>query len=227
MHSTRPGSRWTNCGARETFGASSDTSSILTSGWASHGRRHRASDGKDGARGRARGATPLLDPSAGASDDVRGQRGVAPARPGRAGRHRDVELHGPRAAPRLTMATAGPIPLDLAKTGYSYVERPNPAILRLLERHVLSKRRARILDVGCGSAPTHAPFTSVDRTPSSLALSRTSAPWSSHGVRAARCSMARSRPGRELPPPPAPSTRSSSRTSSSTSPTQSPSCAAS
>jgi SAM-dependent methyltransferase len=45
-------------------------------------------------------------------------------------------------------------PLDLARTSYSYVERPNPAIQGLLARHVLSHRNtvapARILDVGCG-----------------------------------------------------------------------------
>ena len=42
-------------------------------------------------------------------------------------------------------------PLDLARTAYSYVERPNPAIQSLLARHVTSGgRHARILDVGCG-----------------------------------------------------------------------------
>jgi SAM-dependent methyltransferase len=43
------------------------------------------------------------------------------------------------------------LPLDLARTSYSYVERPNPAICALLERHVLSvEARPRILDIGCG-----------------------------------------------------------------------------
>jgi SAM-dependent methyltransferase len=42
-------------------------------------------------------------------------------------------------------------PLDLAQTSYSYIERPNPAILSLLRRHVLGARGdASILDVGCG-----------------------------------------------------------------------------
>ncbi len=42
-------------------------------------------------------------------------------------------------------------PLDLAQTSYSYIERPNPAILSLVGRHVLSARGdARVLDVGCG-----------------------------------------------------------------------------
>jgi 2-polyprenyl-3-methyl-5-hydroxy-6-metoxy-1,4-benzoquinol methylase len=45
----------------------------------------------------------------------------------------------------------GAIPLDLARTSYSYVERPNPAIVALLERHVLAVgTRPRILDIGCG-----------------------------------------------------------------------------
>lgn len=43
------------------------------------------------------------------------------------------------------------LPLDLARTSYSYVERPNPAIQSLLAKHVTSKRGgARILDIGCG-----------------------------------------------------------------------------
>jgi SAM-dependent methyltransferase len=43
------------------------------------------------------------------------------------------------------------LPLDLARTSYSYVERPNPAIQSLLAKHVTSKNaRARILDIGCG-----------------------------------------------------------------------------
>ena len=42
-------------------------------------------------------------------------------------------------------------PLDLASTGYSYVERSNPAIQSLFARHVLARRAdARVLDVGCG-----------------------------------------------------------------------------
>jgi SAM-dependent methyltransferase len=42
-------------------------------------------------------------------------------------------------------------PLDLARTSYSYVERPNPAIQSLLARHVTAMRGdALILDIGCG-----------------------------------------------------------------------------
>jgi SAM-dependent methyltransferase len=42
-------------------------------------------------------------------------------------------------------------PLDLARTSYSYVERPNPAIQSLIAKHVTSRRgEARILDIGCG-----------------------------------------------------------------------------
>ena len=42
-------------------------------------------------------------------------------------------------------------PLDLARTSYSYIERPNPSIQHLLAKHVVAtNRRARVLDVGCG-----------------------------------------------------------------------------
>jgi SAM-dependent methyltransferase len=48
--------------------------------------------------------------------------------------------------------TAKTFPLDLEKTAYSYVERPNTVLVKLLEKHVLSKNpRARILDIGCGA----------------------------------------------------------------------------
>jgi SAM-dependent methyltransferase len=48
-------------------------------------------------------------------------------------------------------AQAAAFPLDLARTAYSYVERPNPAIQALVAKHVLSQRPdARILDIGCG-----------------------------------------------------------------------------
>ena len=47
---------------------------------------------------------------------------------------------------------ARPIPLDLERTTYSYVERPNSVLLGLLEDRVLAGRLdARILDVGCGA----------------------------------------------------------------------------
>jgi 2-polyprenyl-3-methyl-5-hydroxy-6-metoxy-1,4-benzoquinol methylase len=49
------------------------------------------------------------------------------------------------------MQTTKTFPLDLSRTSYSYIERPNPAIQSLLARHVLPVRSdARILDVGCG-----------------------------------------------------------------------------
>jgi SAM-dependent methyltransferase len=47
--------------------------------------------------------------------------------------------------------SAGPYPLDLASSAYSYVERANPAIQSLLGRHVLANRNdPRVLDIGCG-----------------------------------------------------------------------------
>jgi 2-polyprenyl-3-methyl-5-hydroxy-6-metoxy-1,4-benzoquinol methylase len=50
------------------------------------------------------------------------------------------------------MNDAKTFPLDLQKTAYSYVERPNTVLVSLLEKHVLRKApRARILDVGCGA----------------------------------------------------------------------------
>ncbi len=46
-------------------------------------------------------------------------------------------------------------PLDLERTGYSYIERPNTVLLDLAHRHVISKNpKARILDVGCGAGAT-------------------------------------------------------------------------
>jgi SAM-dependent methyltransferase len=45
-----------------------------------------------------------------------------------------------------------PIPLDLAATEYSYVERPNSVLLALAEQWVLSGRPSpSVLDVGCGA----------------------------------------------------------------------------
>lgn len=50
------------------------------------------------------------------------------------------------------MTRERPIPLDLAATQYSYVERPNSALLELVGRWVLEGRPTpRILDVGCGA----------------------------------------------------------------------------
>jgi len=43
-------------------------------------------------------------------------------------------------------------PLDLDRTSYSYIERPNSVILSLLEKYVFQKTpSARVLDVGCGA----------------------------------------------------------------------------
>lgn len=52
------------------------------------------------------------------------------------------------------MATRGrkPYPLDLESRRFSYVERPNRALLELFEGHVLGERPApAVLDVGCGA----------------------------------------------------------------------------
>lgn len=44
------------------------------------------------------------------------------------------------------------LPLDLERTGYSYVERHNTTLVSLLQKHVLrSTPRARVLDIGCGA----------------------------------------------------------------------------
>jgi SAM-dependent methyltransferase len=46
---------------------------------------------------------------------------------------------------------AGAFPLDLARTSYSYIERPNPSIQSLIGKHLIaSNAEARVLDVGCG-----------------------------------------------------------------------------
>lgn len=43
-------------------------------------------------------------------------------------------------------------PLDLERTGYSYIERPNTVLLSLFEDRVLDANpSARLLDVGCGA----------------------------------------------------------------------------
>lgn len=45
------------------------------------------------------------------------------------------------------------IPLDLERTSYSYIERPNSVLVSLVAKHVVAtKPQARILDVGCGCA---------------------------------------------------------------------------
>lgn len=49
------------------------------------------------------------------------------------------------------VASRKAFPLDLGRTSYSYIERPNPSIQQLLARHVVSvNAEARVLDIGCG-----------------------------------------------------------------------------
>lgn len=50
------------------------------------------------------------------------------------------------------MSTPKAFPLDLERTGYSYIERPNTVLLSLFEDTVLAKNpMAKLLDVGCGA----------------------------------------------------------------------------
>ena len=43
-------------------------------------------------------------------------------------------------------------PLDYRASGYAYIERPNTALIEMLQAHVFSERpSARVLDVGCGA----------------------------------------------------------------------------
>lgn len=50
------------------------------------------------------------------------------------------------------MPEATAFPLDLQRSGYSYVERHNSTLVGLLEEHVLRHRpEGRVLDVGCGA----------------------------------------------------------------------------
>jgi methionine biosynthesis protein MetW len=43
-------------------------------------------------------------------------------------------------------------PLDLDRTSYSYIERPNTVLVRLVEDQVIARKpSARILDIGCGA----------------------------------------------------------------------------
>lgn len=49
------------------------------------------------------------------------------------------------------MPAEAPFPLDLERTPYAYVERPNPTIQKLLDRWIVrGDETARILDIGCG-----------------------------------------------------------------------------
>ena len=50
------------------------------------------------------------------------------------------------------MSTPKAFPLDLERTGYSYIERPNTVLLSLFEDRVWKDNpSARLLDVGCGA----------------------------------------------------------------------------
>jgi len=49
------------------------------------------------------------------------------------------------------MSEVPSFPLDLARTPYSYIERPNRTILSLLKKHITDRSsEVRVLDVGCG-----------------------------------------------------------------------------
>lgn len=49
------------------------------------------------------------------------------------------------------MPVEAPFPLDLERTPYAYVERPNPTIQKLVSRWVIRHEpSARIVDIGCG-----------------------------------------------------------------------------
>ena len=75
-------------------------------------------------------------------------------------------------------------PLDLEKKSYSYVERPNPAIIDLLRRRVLAGApKSRILDIGCGCGAnagalkrrhSTAWVTGIEPSPRAAALARSS-----------------------------------------------------
>src|SRR5262249_37386217 len=75
-----------------------------------------------------------------------------------------------------------PFPLDLERTRYSYIERPNRVIVSLLKGHVISARPApRILDVGCGCGANarevrkiapHARVTGIEPNPKAAELAR-------------------------------------------------------
>jgi SAM-dependent methyltransferase len=52
----------------------------------------------------------------------------------------------------VALGARKPYPLDLGSRSYSYVERPNRALLELFRRHVLAERPAPVvLDIGCGA----------------------------------------------------------------------------
>lgn len=52
----------------------------------------------------------------------------------------------------MALRARKPYPLDLGSRSYSYVERPNRALLELFGRHVLAERPAPVvLDIGCGA----------------------------------------------------------------------------
>ena len=59
----------------------------------------------------------------------------------------------------MMMATPSPHPLDLQKTRYAYMERPNLATVALYEKHVAARtREPRVVDIGCGCGTNAAEF---------------------------------------------------------------------
>ena len=80
-------------------------------------------------------------------------------------------------------------PLDLEKKAYSYVERCNPAILDLMDRHVVRDApRARILDIGCGCGANARALKQRTPTVWITGIEPTPVPPSSHETHATRCS---------------------------------------
>lgn len=89
------------------------------------------------------------------------------------------------------MQLEGAFPLDLERTAYSYIERPNAVILECLQKHVLSRVGApRILDVGCGAGAnaravremaSHATIVGVEPNERAAALAREACTEVFHG----------------------------------------------
>jgi 2-polyprenyl-3-methyl-5-hydroxy-6-metoxy-1,4-benzoquinol methylase len=62
-------------------------------------------------------------------------------------------------------------PLDLSRTAYSYLERPNPAVQALLEKRVTAKAQGsapRVIDIGCGCGTNAHAFK--EKTPRAFVL---------------------------------------------------------
>ncbi len=90
------------------------------------------------------------------------------------------------------MSLQNSFPLDLQKTGYSYLERPNVVLVSMLESQVLKHSpNARILDIGCGCGATatdvktrypNAHFTGVEPDLGASKLARVSMDEVFHGM---------------------------------------------